>query len=150
MDKKVVVIGVLVTVIILSSFSSDLFSIGGNAGEGTLPQEGDFPEPDEPGQGGLSYPDIEYLFIADRLEGAMQDAFTDDETVFEMYGLLNTNADHNKLLQAFGVRDYQGSIIWSPFPPSYNLPQFIRAELDSVEIDDLNSLLFSKGINFRY
>ncbi|MCH2025806.1 MAG: hypothetical protein MK172_08700 [Verrucomicrobiales bacterium] len=95
-----------------------------------------------------TYSDLQYRNWADQLEMAMQDAGTDEDAIYRIMGSMANDMDVLKLMLAFGVRGYNGSIVWTPgfLQSKLTLSGFFQQELSDDEIIDINEILQGKGI----
>jgi len=87
--------------------------------------------------------DSQYLIFADTLLTAMDSSLfdwgTDEETVKNVFQRLNTDADVNKLISAFGRKD------------GYTLPEWIAGDFSNEDKNFyINTPLASKGIKYRF
>ena len=83
------------------------------------------------------------------LVSAMEGLGTDETAIKSVFSKLKNDADVLAVMSAFGTREI-GSGSW--FVPNYrgDLAGALRDELDSAEIDKINSTLASKNIKFRF
>ena len=94
-----------------------------------------------------SYSKSQYKLAADTLQGAMDDQGTDENSIYRVLGLMKNNTDFLELVIAFGVRQkYEFGI------PTFegNLARWFNDELDSSEIEEVNSILKKNAIKFRF
>jgi len=96
-----------------------------------------------------TYPNSQYQTWANQLETAMDDLFTDNDTVFAVFKNLKNNTDYLKLFQAFGTRKYTGGVLPGWANDSWDLGQWIVEEMPQDKIDQINRDLASKGITYR-
>lgn len=104
----------------------------------------------EAGSGSTSYPDSQFYAWANRLEQSMFDVGTDEDAIVEIFSALRNNSDFIKLKQAFGVRNYTGGFVPGFLSDDLSLDGWIAQELDSSEINEINSILSRKGITYRF
>ena len=100
--------------------------------------------------GTTTYPDSQFYAWANRLEQAMFDVGTDEDAIIDVFTAIRNNADFVKLKQAFGVRNYTGGFVPGFLSDDLSLDGWLAQELDSSEINELNSLLARKGITYRF
>lgn len=108
-----------------------------------------------PGSPAKSYPLPQYKNWADQLESAMIGPGTNEDQIFSIHNQLNNDADYAELQRAFGVREYSTTVlIWAwweeVFTSPVSLANWITSDLGEEEISELNQILISKGITFRY
>lgn len=96
-----------------------------------------------------TYPNSQYQAWANRLEQAMFDWGTEEETIFEIFSSLQNNADFLKLKLAFGTRTYTGGVLPGFFNDKLSLDAWLQQELDESELARVNQILSSKGITYR-
>lgn len=93
-----------------------------------------------------TYTSANFKALADKLETAMFDAGTDEDSIYNVFKLLKNNTDFAKLFAAFGKRaKYEFG--WNQ--GSWNLIQWLQAELNESEQDDINKILSKAGITYR-
>lgn len=102
----------------------------------------------------LSYPKSQYYGFADSLETSMENATTDEETIYSVFRKLKNNADYLMLTKAFGKRVYTGELFGSlfsmvDFSEGNSLEQWLNFELDDSERNYVNSILKKKNIDYR-
>lgn len=151
--KQKIIVGVvaLILVIVAVIVVRKMFrkpNAGGQQG-GTQDHVGDDINLNQQAQ---SYQNSQYAIWADQLEVAMQDAGTDDDAIYYIMEQMLNDKDVLKLVQAFGTRGYNGSIIWIPAPwrSQLSLGGFFGEELRVSELQRVNDILASKGIQFRF
>lgn len=91
-----------------------------------------------------TYSTIQYKDFADKLEIAMKGVGTDYKAIKEVFKAMENDTDIIQLKKAFGLRG-EG---W--FSGDENLNQWLQGDLSSDEIKELNALLETKGITFRF
>jgi hypothetical protein len=101
--------------------------------------------------GNKTFPDSQYFAFANRLEQAMFDWGTDEAAILDVFNQLQNNADYLALKTAFGVRDYTGGIVpYIPLiSPKLSLEGWLQEELSSSYINEINTMLYNKGITYR-
>lgn len=102
----------------------------------------------------LSYPKSQYYSFADSLETAMENATTDEETIYSVFRKLKNNNDYLMLQKAFGSRVYSGELFgvlisYIDFTNGNTLEQWLHFELDDSEINKLNDILKLRKITYR-
>jgi hypothetical protein len=105
---------------------------------------------EEASGGSATYPDSQFYAWANKLEQAMFDLQTNEDSVYDVFRFLRNNNDFVKLKQAFGIRNYTGGWVPGFLSPDLSLDGWIEEELDPDEIDIVNSILQSKGITYRF
>jgi hypothetical protein len=102
----------------------------------------------------LSYPTSQYYSFADSLVSAMENATTDEDTIYSIFRKLKNNADYLFLQKAFGRRTYTGELfggLTGLIDPSEGdtLEQWLHHELDYDEIKKVNEILRLRDIKYR-
>lgn len=95
----------------------------------------------------LTYPISWYNAKADAMQQAMFDAGTDEDTIYNVFQNCPKLIDVLKIIAVFGNRPYY------TFGINYGnltLSQWFAEELDSSEIDNINSILQNNGINYYF
>lgn len=94
-----------------------------------------------------TYSETQFSAWSEKLAQALNYFNTDETAVYSIFKKLNNEADLVKLIQVFGVR----SIETAPFiGEDATLPQAIQQEMDADEIEKVNKILQSKGINYNF
>ncbi|MDD4699187.1 MAG: hypothetical protein PHV07_02880 [Oscillospiraceae bacterium] len=92
----------------------------------------------------LTFSNLEYQNMAQRLFDAMSGAGTDEDTIYSILRMLRTRSDWFKLVDVFGVREsdafYSG---WSG-----NLMEWLVDELNSSEQEEVANILSRIGVIF--
>jgi hypothetical protein len=88
-----------------------------------------------------NFSDLEFIQMANKLENAMFDVGTDEDSIYQVFNLLLNDADFLKLNQAFGYRTYTGGYIPGVIHGKENLAGWIAEELDQEEVSKVNKLL---------
>lgn len=83
-----------------------------------------------------------YNDFANQLENAMRGIGTNSNVVFSIFSKMKNDIDIIKLDESFGLRESWGS--------SYNLGEWLRADLSNSEMNQLNTDLSSKGITKQF
>ena len=99
--------------------------------------------------GSTTYPDSQFYAWANRLEQAMFDIGTDEDAIVEIFSALRNNSDFIKLKQAFGIRNYTGGFVPGFLSDDLSLDGWLAQELDSSEINEINTILSNNGITYR-
>lgn len=76
--------------------------------------------------------------ICQKLYDAMDGLGTDTEAVYNAFALANTRSDVLAIIGTFGVKDGE------------TLSEWLYGDLSGSEIMHLNSLIASKGINYKF
>lgn len=95
----------------------------------------------------LSHPLSWYAAKADAMQQAMFDLGTDEAVIYGAFNGCNSIIDVLQLISTFGNRPYYY------FGINYGnltLPQWFSEELDSSEIDQINTILQNKNINYYF
>lgn len=96
-----------------------------------------------------SYTLTEYTSLADRLYEAMFDTGTDEDEVYAVMQQMMNDADVYATIKAFGSRraplgdSLSGAVFWT-------LPVYIRKDMSDDEVTNVNTILDSKGIRFKF
>ena len=93
-----------------------------------------------------SYVDSQYKIFADAIYSAGFDVLfgTDEDAIYNVFNRMNNDLDVNKLIVAFGARRIEFSTRVE------SLSEFLRSELDDKEIGNINKILSTKNINYRF
>ena len=91
----------------------------------------------------LTYPLQDYKALADDLYNAMAGAGTDTKTVFNTFNKMENDLDVIQLDQDFGFRD-------TLFSSPTNLQGWLKDDLSTAEMQQLNDTLRNKGITKTY
>lgn len=81
---------------------------------------------------------VQFNLLSNKLYTAMKGPGTDEDTVFACFNQLRNTADILKLIAVFGTKDGE------------TLDQWIRGDLSSWEITELNTNLANKGIAYAF
>lgn len=81
---------------------------------------------------------VQFNLLANKLYNAMKGVGTDENTVYSCFNQLRNTADMLKLIAVFGTKDGE------------TLDQWIRGDLNSWEINRLNTNLANKGIAYAF
>lgn len=93
-----------------------------------------------------SYVDSQYKIFADAIYSAGFDVLfgTDEDAIYSVFNRMNNDLDINKLIVAFGARRIEFSTRVE------SLSEFLRSELDDREVEQVNKILSSKNIKYRF
>lgn len=94
-----------------------------------------------------SYMDAQYIGFADAIYAARagNNIFgTDEDAIYAVFMRMKNDLDIAKLITAFGVRRLSYSFQES------TLGGFLKDDLDSEEIDTINTILKKKGISYQF
>jgi len=92
-----------------------------------------------------SYPELQYKIFADSIyQAGMVIGGTDEDTIYNVFASMKNDTDIAKLILAFGKRRIEFSFM------DGTLAEFLTSELDSTEIKQVNKILSSKGINYKF
>lgn len=91
----------------------------------------------------LTFMPSQYSTFSDQLQQAFQYSGTEEGTVIDIISKMKNDLDILELNKAFGKRD----IYFWGFTYSFSLPEAIRDEMDVKEV---NEILQSKNIQYRY
>ena len=94
-----------------------------------------------------SYMDAQYIGFADAIYSARagNNIFgTDEDSIYNVFMKMKNNLDVAKLITAFGVRRLSYSF------SEASLGGFLQDDLDSEEIDTINTILSKKGITYKF
>lgn len=99
-----------------------------------------------------TYPDSQYYTFADELESAMENAGTDEETIYRVFRKIKNNKDYLYLQKAFGKRTYSGELFGGLTslvdPTEDSLEQWLQNELSAEEITKVNKILSNNNVNY--
>lgn len=99
---------------------------------------------DEIKNNNLSYPLSQYGTWADMLESAMFRPGTDEKAIYQVFRKMNNADDVKQLIISFGSRRQELTFGGS------TLPQWLTAELDASEMQELNNILIQRNINYSF
>lgn len=104
--------------------------------------------------------DTQFQTMAERLVGAMTGCGTDEDTIYQVMGLLQNDADFLKLINIFGLRGIMPCQLTHPVayvqylhdPNSFlgGLASWLQSELTTDEIDTVNYTLSQNGISYKF
>jgi hypothetical protein len=99
-----------------------------------------------------TYPDSQYYDFADVLESAMENAGTDEESIYSVFRKIKNDKDFLYLKKAFGKRTYSGELFGGLTslvdPTEDSLEQWLQKELSSEELTKVNKILSNNGVNY--
>lgn len=99
--------------------------------------------------GNPTYSPSQFYAFANRLEQAMFDIGTDEDSIYSVFRSLNNNADFLALKAAFGIRNYTGGYVPGFLSDDLSLDGWLAQELTSSETAEVNKILSNKGISYR-
>ena len=96
-------------------------------------------------RGKLSYKSSQYKAFATALHNAFVEAVgTDEDAIYSVMNKMKNECDLLQVIAQFGVRRQEFGF------EKLNLPQFINDELDTKDLQTVNSILRKKGIAYRF
>lgn len=96
-------------------------------------------------KGKLSYKSSQYKAFATSLHNAFVEALeTDEDAIYSVMNKMKNECDLLQVIAEFGVRRQEWG--WEKL----NLPQFINDELNTKELQTVNSILKRKGIAYIF
>lgn len=107
-----------------------------------------------------SYSDSEFANFVHTLVQAMNGCGTDEQSVYSVFQKLRNDVDIRKLITAFGVQYYEpcaasqplSYLRWQWDSEAYggDLSTWLGYDLTTDEIEHINSILLSNGINYQF
>lgn len=92
-----------------------------------------------------SYPSATYSQLADKIYTAVMYTWgTDEQAIYDVFNLMKNNIDVAMLIKAFGKRRLEFST------QDAEIGAHLSQDLDSSEINKINTILSSKGITYRF
>lgn len=92
-----------------------------------------------------SYPSATYSQLADKIYAAVMYTWgTDEQAIYDAFSQMKNNLDVAMLIKAFGKRRLEFST------QDAELGAHLGNDLDSTEIAQINSILGSKGITYKF
>jgi len=92
-----------------------------------------------------TYGPTQYQLFADKVYSAGVTWFgTDENAIYGVFNQLYNDLDVLELIKAFGTRRLEFTSVFG------NLQQFLASEMNAKEIGQINTILFSKGIKYRF
>ena len=112
--------------------------------------DGDIPALKKAGQL-ASYSQGQYDMYANKLKQAFYSYGTDEAAVYAVFTAMNNDLDVANLIKAFGIWKVEGSV-WRPLDTrgDGDLSTWMSSELDSSEINYVNTILAKKGIKYKF
>lgn len=86
----------------------------------------------------LTYSEADYTVFANKLYAAMKGLGTDEDAVFSVFQLMQTESDVRMLINAFGSKKGE------------TLSQWLLGDLSTADIAKINGILAYNGINYRF
>lgn len=85
-----------------------------------------------------------------QIVAAADDFGTDNDKIYNVFKNLNNEADVYLLISVFGVQEWKGT--WSSYfsMESGTLSYLLSYEMRDSQIQKINSILASKGINYKF
>lgn len=98
-----------------------------------------------------SYSQGQYDMFANKLKQAFYSYGTDEAAVYSVFSAMKNDLDVAELVKAFGVWKVEGSI-FRPFDTrgDGDLAAWLTSELDTAEMNRVNTILASKGIKYTF
>lgn len=101
----------------------------------------------EAGTGTSITPSLDFALMCNRLLTACYWVGTNEDEVYSVLGMLNTQADYMKLSKAWAQKwSSSGWAVRNVMYQSSTLPGLLKSELDSSELAHAREILQSKGI----
>lgn len=101
-----------------------------------------------------TYPNSQYESWSNQLVQAFTGCGTDVDAVYSIFKNIQNEADILKLISTYGIRPYDKCMHWIYLfgggVQNLSLPGAMTSELSSSDIDNINNLLASKGIKYRF
>jgi hypothetical protein len=100
----------------------------------------------------LSYPLSQYATFCNVIVTATQDAGTDENAIYAVFKKIKSNSDYLQLLKSWGNPTRQVYPDWIFFYSTgykLTLPQLIRFDMDSKEVEKINNILAGNGVTYR-
>lgn len=92
-----------------------------------------------------SYPTGTYSQLADKIYAAVMYTWgTDEQAIYDVFSSMKNNLDVAMLIKAFGKRRLEFST------QDAELGAHLSNDLDTTEINKINTILASKGITYRF
>lgn len=112
--------------------------------------DGDIPALKKAGQL-ASYSQGQYDMYANKLKQAFYSYGTDEAAVYAVFQAMKNDLDVANLIKAFGIWKVEGSI-FRPFDTrgDGDLSAWLTSEMDTAEINRVNTILASKGIKYTF
>lgn len=107
-----------------------------------------------------SYSDSQFYVFVGALTSAMNGCGTDEEGVYTVFRNMNNEADIRKLITTFAIQYYEpcafespiSYAIWQLNDKAYggDLAAWLHFDLDEDEINEVNNILQSRGIAYKF
>ena len=97
-----------------------------------------------------TFPDSAYQGWANQILAAITDCGTDEDTIYRIFENMKNEADLQKLITAFGVREFKGCFSAYFAKEKGSLSYALNYELSNSELSKVNNILKSKNINYRF
>lgn len=107
-----------------------------------------------------TYTDSQFMVFVDSLVQAMTGCGTDEDMIYNVFRQMKNDADIRKLIALFGVQYYQpcawtspiSYAIWQVNDQAYGggLSTWLSYDLSASAIEDINSILKGKHINYQF
>tara|TARA_R110001632_G_scaffold200795_1_gene323486 strand:- start:283 stop:750 length:468 start_codon:yes stop_codon:yes gene_type:complete len=109
------------------------------------------PDVANPNVSNLNYPIINYTNWANRIEVALENLYNDDEqSVYEVFSHMGNNDDVLQLQKSFGTRANTPYGIGLIGGYTGTLSEWLFAQFNSSEIDNVNTILAENGITIQF
>lgn len=105
-------------------------------------------------------PDSQFQALCESLVQAMNGCGTDEDMIYNVFKQMKNEADIRKLIASFGVRYYQPCAadqpisytkwLWNDKSYGGGLPSWLSYDLSSSEVQKINSILKTNGINYSF
>lgn len=86
----------------------------------------------------LTYNEADYTNFANKLYAAMKGVGTDEDAIFSVFQLMQTESDVRQLINTFGTKKGE------------TLQEWLLSDLSMADISKLNGILAYNGINYRF
>ena len=97
-----------------------------------------------------TYPDSTYQSWANQIVAAISDCGTDESALFRIFENIRNEADLQKLIQVYGVREFKGCFSAYFAMEKGSLSYALTYELDSSELAKINKIIATKNINYKF
>jgi hypothetical protein len=107
-----------------------------------------------------TYNDSQFEAFSVAIDGAVAGCGTDEEAIFSVFRAMKNEADIRKLISVFGVRyltpcvysDPVSYSIWLANHQAYpgDLASFLATDLSSGDVQEINEILKSNGIEYQF
>lgn len=108
-----------------------------------------------------SYSPSQYESFSSKIVVALDGCGSDEQAVYSVFAAIKNKADLLNLISSFGVRYYQPCLLTDPISRGFdyigigqkyggNLSTWLTYDLDKFEIDRINNMLSSKGIDYKF